>query len=74
MRLIDVKDIAQRTGLSERSIWRFRDSGALPSPVRLGRLVKWREPDVEQWVAAGCPHCRRTGWRPEGVGVGMARR
>lgn len=73
-RLISVKEIARRTGLSERSIWRLRDGGALPTPVKFGRLCRWRESDVDSWMAAGCPHCRRSGWSPDGAGVPQGRR
>ena len=74
MQLIGVKEIARRTGLSERSVWRLRDSGALPPPLRFGRLVKWRDADVDAWLGAGCPHCRRTGWKPEGAVPAQGRR
>jgi excisionase family DNA binding protein len=40
---------------SERHLRRLSDRGAMPQPVRLGTLVRWRRDEIEQWIAAGCP-------------------
>jgi predicted DNA-binding transcriptional regulator AlpA len=37
--------------LSERTLERFRVSGAGPKFVRCGRCVRYRESDLEQWIA-----------------------
>lgn len=53
--LLDVKLVAQLTGLSVRTIWRFRDAGYLPPGLKIGpTAVRWRRTDIETWIANGC--------------------
>ena len=59
--LIGIKTVAALLDCSVRHVHRLRDAGKMPQPVRLGSLVKWRRADIEQWVASGCPSCRRSG-------------
>ena len=54
----DVDAIAELLGCSSRHVRRMSDSGAMPRPLHLGRLVRWRRTDVDQWLTAGCPNCR----------------
>lgn len=56
----DVDDIAALLKSSTRHVRRLADSGAMPRPLHIGRLVRWRKADVDQWLAAGCPSCRTT--------------
>jgi excisionase family DNA binding protein len=42
--------LARMLDVSLRHIWRLRDSGDLPAPVRLGRLVRWRRSAVERFL------------------------
>ena len=56
--MIDVDAVAELLGCSPRHVRRMADSGAMPRPIHLGRLVRWRKADVDQWLAAGCPACR----------------
>lgn len=53
--LLNAEEVALRLGISKSSVWRLRDRGLLPQPVRFGALVRWRAVDVEVWVARGCP-------------------
>ena len=55
-----VDAVAELLGCSSRHVRRMADSGAMPRPIHLGRLVRWRKADVDAWLAAGCPSCRRT--------------
>ncbi|HOD96470.1 MAG TPA: helix-turn-helix domain-containing protein [Candidatus Hydrogenedentes bacterium] len=65
MKLLTVNSLADKLEVSRRTIWRWRDSGALPAPVRIGGTVRWRNDVINAWMAANCPHCRKTGWRGE---------
>ncbi|MCC6153756.1 MAG: helix-turn-helix domain-containing protein [Candidatus Hydrogenedentes bacterium] len=56
--LMSATELATLLGASTRHIWRMRDGGALPRPIRLGSLVRWRKSDIEKWIADGCPRCR----------------
>lgn len=46
-KLLTRRDIAERLQISVRQVHRFH----LPAPVRLGRLVRWRQEDVDNWIA-----------------------
>lgn len=51
MRLLTCKEVAQRLGLSERSLERLRISGEGPPFVRLSeRRLAYREDDVIAWL------------------------
>ncbi len=54
-----VGDVAELLGCSTRHVRRLADAGRMPRPLStIGRLVRWRRADVDQWLAAGCPSCR----------------
>jgi predicted DNA-binding transcriptional regulator AlpA len=53
--LIDVRAVARLLDCSPRHVWRLKDAGHLPRPVRLGALVRWPRQAIEDWIAAGCP-------------------
>lgn len=61
-----------RLHISKRQLWRLRDCGALPAPDTIGgapRCLRWRADVIRQWIAAGMPDCKRTGWKPsDGAG------
>lgn len=57
--LVDVRAVAARLSCSVRSVWRLADAGRLPAPVRLGRLIRWDAAVIDEWIASGCPSCRR---------------
>ena len=44
-----LSDVANRLQVSVRTVYRLE---GFPSPIRFGRLVRWRVEDVEAWVAA----------------------
>ena len=57
--LLTAKEVAQLLSCSPRTVYRLADSGRIPPPVRLGALVRWSRRALEDWIADGCPHCRR---------------
>ena len=62
-------ELAARLKISKRHLWRLRDCGALPMPVRIGgaeRCWRWRSSEIDLWIRAGMPDVRRTGWAPAG--------
>lgn len=63
--LLNVVEVGKKLGLAKRTVWRLRDSGALPPPVQVGGSIRWRADVIEAWIKANCPHCRKTGWRAE---------
>lgn len=56
--LLGVRDVAHLLGVSARSVWRMRDSGAMPGAVKVLGSVRWRVSDLRQWIADGCPNLR----------------
>jgi len=42
--------LARYLDCSLRHVWRLRDTGHLPAPVKLGRLVRWRRAAVEKFL------------------------
>jgi predicted DNA-binding transcriptional regulator AlpA len=53
--LIDARTFACLLNVSQRHVWRLLDEKAIPEPVRLGRLVRWRLPEILEWIEASCP-------------------
>jgi excisionase family DNA binding protein len=56
--LLDVRAVAALLDCSPRHIYRLSDAGLMPSPVRIGALVRWRRADLDSWLAQGCPRVR----------------
>jgi predicted DNA-binding transcriptional regulator AlpA len=53
-RLITAKELAAMLDISIRTIWRRRSDGSMPSPVKVGRSIRWRLLDIRNWIAKGC--------------------
>ena len=54
-RLLTVKLVAERLGISQRQVWKLTASWKLPAPVRVARSVRWRESDIAEYIRLGCP-------------------
>jgi excisionase family DNA binding protein len=63
--LLDVRAVAAMLDCSARHVYRMVDAGQMPSPVRLGSLVRWSLRTIEQWIADGCKQVRTAGRRGE---------
>lgn len=55
----DVKAVAEKLDCSPRHVYRMADAGRMPGPVRLGSLVRWDLEEIDRWIGAGCPSCRK---------------
>jgi excisionase family DNA binding protein len=49
------QEVADLLQVSLRQVWVMRDSGAIPAPFQVGRLVRWSRAVVDGWIASGCP-------------------
>jgi excisionase family DNA binding protein len=58
-KLGDVNVVAGKLSCSTRHIYRLADAGRMPAPLRLGTLVRWELDEIDRWIAAGCPSCRK---------------
>lgn len=65
--LIDAKTFAQLLSISSRTLSRLIDLKAIPQPVNLGRLIRWRLSEVLEWIEADCPPQRN--WSRKSVGI-----
>jgi predicted DNA-binding transcriptional regulator AlpA len=50
--LLTQRDVAAKLGLSERTIERLRLSGDGPRFVKANRAVRYRQADLEAWIAS----------------------
>lgn len=57
--LLTVGEVAKRLRIGQRTVYRWADRGRIPRPLKLGALVRWRQSEIEEWIAAGCPASRR---------------
>ncbi|NLE38407.1 MAG: helix-turn-helix domain-containing protein [Pirellulaceae bacterium] len=56
-----VLSLAAYLDTSTKTIRRMDQAGRLPSPIRIGRGLRWRRDEIDAWLAAGCP--ARDEWR-----------
>lgn len=54
-KLLTAKSVGEILSLSKRQIFRLKSSGRIPAPVRIGGSVRWKQTDIESWIALGCP-------------------
>jgi excisionase family DNA binding protein len=52
-------EAAKQLGVSRAHFYRMHNAGRIPLPLRLGGAVRWRQDELEAWVAAGMPDRRR---------------
>ena len=57
-RVLDVNAIAEILGCSPSHVYRLADAGRMPRPVHIGRLVRWQQFKIKQWIDDGCPKLR----------------
>lgn len=50
--MLSVKQVAKMTGLGERTVWRRAACGDMPRPIYLGRLARWSEARLKEWLDA----------------------
>lgn len=52
MDMLHTKDAAKRVGLSPVTLERLRISGEGPRYAKLGKAVRYRASDLEEWIAS----------------------
>jgi len=58
--LLDVKTVAKLLNVSDRTVYRLSDLTAIPAPIKIGTLVRWRLTEILEWVDNGCPSGRQS--------------
>lgn len=56
--LLSVKDLCEILSCTRRTVYRMRDAGKLPQPMKIGGMVRWNPEEIEHWIACGCPETR----------------
>lgn len=65
--LMTAADLAGEMQVTERTIRRLSMRGKIgPTPLQIGRAVRYRRDEVARWFLAGCPD--RDTWRAMGKG------
>lgn len=52
--LLDIRAVARLLGCSKRHIERMSQDGRMPSPKKLGVLVRFSRTELLAWIADGC--------------------
>jgi predicted DNA-binding transcriptional regulator AlpA len=53
--LLSARQAAVLCSVSLATFWRWRSSGRVPPPVRVGGCVRWRRQAIVDWIDSGCP-------------------
>ena len=48
--LLTIKEVAAYLNVSVRTLERELSAGTFPQPVRIGRLRRWRQEDIDQYL------------------------
>lgn len=49
-KLLKKRQVAKLLQVSERTVWRLTKAGVLPTPVYIGRSVRWREEKLIEYI------------------------
>jgi predicted DNA-binding transcriptional regulator AlpA len=60
MRVVTAKELGKILAVAVRTIWRYDEEGKIPRPLRIGRSVRWRLNEIQDWLNCGAP--RREVW------------
>lgn len=69
-----LREMSEFLNVSQKTIHRLRDAGKIPqtsSPI--ASKLMWRKDDIQDWVNANMPDCRKSGWKPSRFTKGGAR-
>jgi len=58
-RLLTPAEVAEYLGVPEKTLAQWRSDRHGPLPLRIGRYVRYRLPDVEAWVDQQAAQARR---------------
>jgi predicted DNA-binding transcriptional regulator AlpA len=53
--LIDAHTLANLLSIAKSTLYRLQAEEAIPAPVQVGRLKKWRLTEILDWIEADCP-------------------
>jgi excisionase family DNA binding protein len=53
--LIDSREASKLLKVSPRTLWAMQNDGRMPSPIKIGKAVRFSYEALKTWVEAGCP-------------------
>lgn len=54
--MLTIRQLATKLNVSTMTIRRYHTAGLIPPPKRPGgRLLRWDERDIDEWLASNCP-------------------
>ncbi|MCX7420593.1 MAG: helix-turn-helix domain-containing protein [Planctomycetia bacterium] len=56
--LLDISAVAELLNCSPRHVRRLADTGKMPTPIKLGALLRFSRTDIDAWIAGGCKSVR----------------
>jgi predicted DNA-binding transcriptional regulator AlpA len=65
-KIISSYEVLELTGLGDHTLEAMRNDGRfapLPLECSSQRCYRYREQEVKDWVAAGCPHRTKWNWK-----------
>ena len=48
--LLTYEQIGERLGMNRVTIWKLIRKGEFPKPLKIGRAVRFRESEIQQWI------------------------
>ena len=73
MQMLNIKQVAAQLGVCVRTAETMLAEGRLPRPVRFGRLRKWSEEQIDEWIVAEVARVGGSGSGTPGPGRGRPR-
>ncbi len=55
-KLLTAQAVGEMLSLSKRQIFRMKSAGLICASLKCGQgAIRWRQSDIGQWIAWGCP-------------------
>jgi prophage regulatory protein len=68
-RILRLKTVLDRTGLSRSTLYRKIERGTFPVQIQISeRCIGWRESDIERWLSSPALYSRQALRDPLGLG------
>ena len=48
--LLAVGEVAERLGVSTRTVWSLHSAGQIPTAVKVGSSTRWRQSEIERHI------------------------
>lgn len=52
--LLSPQDLANKLSCSYRHVLRMNSRGKLPASIKIGKLIRWEDTAINNWIATGC--------------------